>query len=204
MFPKVILEIIDELDIEEVKEAHRDSNKIYLISNKYVLKISNEINSIKCEYEKDLWISRYINSPKPVCFVTENNKVYYLKEYIDGETLINKKYLTDPIKLIDLLVEGLNIIHNSKVLDKKFINDINYDTLIHGDYCLPNILVKEDKVVGFVDLGDAGIGDPWYDYAWCIWSLEYNLKTKDYTPLLLEKLGIEFNEEKFNKYTSLV
>ena len=30
---------------------------------------------------------------------------------------------------------------------------------------------------------------------------EYNLKTKEFTPLLLEKLGIEFDQEKFDKYT---
>ena len=61
--------------------------------------------------------------------------------------------------------------------------------------------VKDGRISGFIDLGDAGIGDPWRDYAWCIWSLEYNLKTNKYTPLLLKKLGITFDEEKFIKYT---
>lgn len=72
--------------------------------------------------------------------------------------------------------------------------------MIHGDYCLPNILVKNGKINGFVDLGSAGVGDPWRDYAWAIWSLEYNLGIKEYTPLLLEKLGIEFNQEKYDEY----
>ena len=115
--------------------------------------------------------------------------------------MVSPKYLNNPLKLIDLLVEGLNLIHNTKVASKEYILDDKYETLIHGDYCLPNILVKNDKIAGFVDLGDAGIGDPWFDYAWCIWSLEYNHKTKQYTPLLLEKLGVEFNEEKYNEYT---
>ena len=77
-----------------------------------------------------------------------------------------------------------------------------YDTLIHGDFCLPNILVKDNKITGFIDLGDSGIGDPWFDYAWCIWSLEYNLKTNKYTQVLLDKLGIEFDREKYLKYIS--
>ena len=62
------------------------------------------------------------------------------------------------------------------------------------------IIVKDDKVVGFIDLGDSGIGDPWRDYAWSIWSLEYNLKTNKYTNLLLEKLNIKFDKEKFDRY----
>ena len=76
------------------------------------------------------------------------------------------------------------------------------NTLIHGDFCLPNILVKDNKVVGFIDLADGGVGDIWYDYAWCIWSFEYNLKTKEYTNELLKELNIIFDEEKFLKYTS--
>jgi aminoglycoside phosphotransferase len=59
---------------------------------------------------------------------------------------------------------------------------------------------KSDVISGFIDLGDSGIGDPWRDYAWCIWSLEYNLKSDAYTGLLIEKLGIEFDKEKFDRY----
>ena len=69
------------------------------------------------------------------------------------------------------------------------------------DFCLPNILVRYNKVMGFIDTEASGIGDPWMDYAWCIWSFVYDLGTKQYTPLLLNALGIEFNQEKFDYYT---
>ena len=142
-----------------------------------------------------------MSSIKPVAFIIENNKAYYFRDYIDGENLCLDKYLNNPELLIDLLVEGLKLLHNIKIDDNSYIIDPNYHTLIHGDYCLPNILVNNNKIVGFIDLGDCGIGDPWMDYAWCIWSLEYNLKTDKYTNLLLKKLGIEFDKEKFDKYT---
>ena len=201
MIPLIIEELIKDLEMVEITDFHRSGDLVYSIGNKYILKISEELTRLQQEFEKDTWVSNHLPSGKPIVFIIENNKAFYLREYLEGENLVSPKYLNNPLKLIDLLVEGLNLIHNTKVASKEYILDDKYETLIHGDYCLPNILVKNDKIAGFVDLGDAGIGDPWFDYAWCIWSLEYNLKTKEYTPLLLEKLGIEFDEEKFNKYT---
>lgn len=200
MFPNEIVIVIKDLEAKEIVDFHRSGDSVYSFENKYILKVSDDIVRLKSEYEKDLWISKYVSSPKPIKFVCFENKAYYLREYLEGDVLCSNKYLENPILLIDLLSEGIKILHNTKVDDKKFVIDNEYDTLIHGDFCLPNILAVNDKVVGFIDLGDSGIGDPWRDYAWCIWSLEYNLKTKDYTPLLLEKLKISFDEEKYRKY----
>lgn len=65
------------------------------------------------------------------------------------------------------------------------------------------IPAKDGKISGFIDTEASGIGDPWMDYAWCIWSFEYNLGTKEYTALLLERLGIEFDAEKYERYTKI-
>lgn len=200
LFPKQINEFIKNLTVNEILDYHVSKDLVYSVSNKYILKISCDVSRLEKEYNKDCWINDYIISPKPIIFIVEDNKAYYLREYLLGENLCLKKYLCNPLKLINLLVDAINKIHNVKVQDKKYIIDEGFDTLIHGDFCLPNILVNDNGVSGFIDLGDAGIGDPWRDYAWCIWSLEYNLNTKEYTHILLEKLGIEFDYEKFNKY----
>ena len=201
MLPIIIEELVKDLKQIEIVDYHRSGDKVYSYENKYILKVSEDVVRLQQEFEKDTWVSNYIPSPKPIVFIIEDQRVYYLRECIQGDILCLQEYLNQPLKLVDLLVEGLKLIHGVKTKDKEYVVDEEYETLIHGDYCLPNILVKNDKISGFIDLGDAGLGDPWRDYAWCIWSLEYNLNTKEYTPLLLEKLGIEFNEDKFNLYT---
>ena len=201
MFPYEIMKLIGNMEWREIVDFHRSGDEVYSVGNKYILKVSDKVSRLREEYEKDSWISGMISAPKPVIFLIEDGKAYYLREYLDGENLCGDEFLSNPEFLADLLVNAINTLHNTKILDKKYILDEGYDTLIHGDFCLPNILVNDGKISGFIDLGDSGIGDPWRDYAWCIWSLRYNLKTDTYTGLLLEKLGIEFDQEKFDKYT---
>lgn len=48
----------------------------------------------------------------------------------------------------------------------------------HGDYCLPNIIIKDDKINGFIDLGRSGIADKYQDIALCYRSLQHNYDGK--------------------------
>lgn len=41
-------------------------------------------------------------------------------------------------------------------------------TLIHGDYTIDNVIVREDEAVGVIDWGGAAFGDPRYDIALAI------------------------------------
>ena len=200
MIPKKIEDKIKDMKLKEITECHRSGDTVYQVSDRYILKISSNISRLQKEYEKDNWICKYISAPKPIEFIVEDSEAYYLREYLNGDILCIDKYINNPLLLVDLLAQANNIIHKTIIDEEKYIIDQGYHTLIHGDCCLPNILVKDNIVVGFIDLGDSGIGDPWQDYAWSIWSLEYNLKTDKYTNLLLEKLNISFDKEKFNKY----
>jgi aminoglycoside 3'-phosphotransferase-2 len=59
----------------------------------------------------------------------------------------------------------------------------------HGDPCLPNILVEEDRLSGFIDLGSAGIGDRYRDLALARWSLGYNFGP-GYDTLFFDAYGL--------------
>ena len=70
------------------------------------------------------------------------------------------------------------------------------DTLIHGDYCLPNVVLDEKDVTTLIDVSLAGVGDKHIDLYWAVWSLQYNLKTDAYTDYFLDCYGREnFDEE---------
>ena len=60
---------------------------------------------------------------------------------------------------------------------REFAPALKSDTLLHGDYCLPNILLQNWKFTGFIDLGAGGMGDRHIDLFWGVWSLFFNLKT---------------------------
>ena len=46
--------------------------------------------------------------------------------------------------------------------------------LSHGDYCLPNIFLKNGCFHGFIDMDSFGIGEKWRDIALCYRSLKHN------------------------------
>ena len=63
------------------------------------------------------------------------------------------------------------------------------DALLHGDYCLPNILLDQWRFSGFIDVGNGGFGDRHIDILWGIWTLKYNLHTAGYTDRFLDAYG---------------
>ncbi len=61
--------------------------------------------------------------------------------------------------------------------------------LLHGDYCLPNVILNDWKFSGFVDLDSGGVGDRHVDLFWGAWTLRYNLKTDRYRRRFFDAYG---------------
>ena len=179
-----------------IKDYHVSNDEVYNIEDTYILKISSNIDRLRHEKEfNDLLINK-LPVCKSIAFEIVDNKAYYLKQYIDGKNLCDESILSHPDRLIKILVNASNMIHS--------IKNENNESLVHGDLCLPNILINEkDEIVGIIDLAYAAFSnDLWSDYAWMIWSLKYNLNSDKYTNQLLEKLNIKFDKEKYDKIIS--
>lgn len=63
------------------------------------------------------------------------------------------------------------------------------DTLLHGDYCLPNVMLDNWQFSGFVDLGNGGVGDRHVDLYWGAWTLKFNLGTDEYRERFFDAYG---------------
>lgn len=78
------------------------------------------------------------------------------------------------------------------------------DTLLHGDYCLPNIMLDNWRFSGFIDLDASGVGDRHVDLFWGMWSLQFNLKTDRYCTRFLDAYGRDcINEELFRTVAAI-
>lgn len=71
----------------------------------------------------------------------------------------------------------------------KYGSMLKNEVLLHGDYCLPNIMLDNWKFSAFIDLDSSGIGDRHIDLFWGRWTMEFNLKTDKYNQRFLDAYG---------------
>ena len=92
-------------------------------------------------------------------------------------------------------------------LYKELESKMNFEedlVFTHGDYCLPNIILQDNEISGFVDLGRAGISDRYQDLALCARSLIYNFSNSNLIPIFFEEYGIKtIDEDKLSFYRLL-
>lgn len=72
----------------------------------------------------------------------------------------------------------------------------------HGDYCPPNILIEDGRATGYVDLGELGVADRWWDLAAATWSLTWNLGP-GFEEMFLAEYGAELDVDRMNFYRLL-
>ncbi|MDR0273674.1 MAG: aminoglycoside 3'-phosphotransferase [Clostridiales bacterium] len=68
-------------------------------------------------------------------------------------------------------------------------NLLQNNALLHGDYCLPNIILNDWNLSGFIDVGHAGAGDRHVDIFSGIWTLFFNLQTHNFRRRFLDAYG---------------
>lgn len=204
IIPKALFDFLDGGKIRSININHISGDYVYSVDNEYILKISKNKERLKREKVANDYLINKLPVSQSVLYLEDDNYSYYVKTKLKGTSLVSSKYLKNPLKLAKLLAKAIKMFHDATDSNCPLINlNSKGHVLVHGDFCLPNILVKNNKISGFIDLEASGLGDPWEDYAWCIWSFEYNLKTNEYTPILLKELDIEFDLKKFKEHTNI-
>ncbi|MGD0746324.1 MAG: aminoglycoside 3'-phosphotransferase [Acidimicrobiales bacterium] len=72
----------------------------------------------------------------------------------------------------------------------------------HGDYCPPNVLLCDGVVTGYVDLGELGVADRWWDVAVGGWSTCWNFG-EQFEPTFYEGYGITPDPERIRFFRLL-
>jgi len=69
----------------------------------------------------------------------------------------------------------------------------------HGDTSLPNIFALNNKFSGFIDVGECGVADKWFDLAICEKSIKRNYG-EEYISKFYERLNIIPDRKKIDYY----
>lgn len=144
------------------------------------------------DYEKALKSGggNYDSSILMPCFMKPSIEETTLKEGTSsGEKIISNAKIAPEEKIS--FKEGISSKEEAWAIMQENKHRLKCDTLIHGDFCLPNIIVKDGRFSCFIDLAMAGLGDKHIDLYWAPWSLQYNLGTEKYTDYFLDLYGRE-------------
>lgn len=220
-------------DYTHVRHPYEESNaEIYILScgsnPRLYLKIrEDKTQRLEAEYLMLKWIDQRVPTPEPLYYNRLDSTEFLLTTEVAG----TPTYQVDPSErefAVVILAETLRRIHRvnpagcpvdnriTNRVENLVSNDVDVSSLgdwkpeevpcfTHGDYCLPNIIVKEGVLSGVIDWDYAGIADPYADLVSCLWSIRYNYKeeTVELVQLFLETYGVVPDPVKLDYYQRL-
>ncbi|WP_229365907.1 APH(3') family aminoglycoside O-phosphotransferase [Fibrisoma montanum] len=79
-----------------------------------------------------------------------------------------------------------------QLLEQLYAEQPANDDLVvtHGDFCLPNLILTDWRLSGFIDVGTLGVGDRYQDLALCLRDLADELNTNRYDAHFLSAYGL--------------
>lgn len=116
-------------------------------------------------------------------------------------SLIERNVKNGLVKNEDLKEETLNRYGSVEnvlkyLIDNKFEEELCFS---HGDTSLPNIFALNNEFSGFIDVGECGVADKWFDLAICEKSIRRNYGEK-YISKFYEELNIIPDRKKLDYY----
>jgi kanamycin kinase len=189
-------------DVSVTKEAYGDQSRVFKLTSpkgNYFLKIGEGLEKEKLHLE---WLKGKQPVPNVIGFKNIGDTDALLLSAIEGENLKSVAHELGLEKVINILVEALHKFHSTDITDCPFGTNGEDKVLVHGDACLPNFIIKDNKLSGYIDLKDMRIDKKEVDLAAAVWSLQYN-----FGPGLgitfLEKYGVKNPTEEMVEHLRL-
>jgi aminoglycoside phosphotransferase len=129
------------------------------------------------ERDRLAWLRGRLPVPELVGFYHAAGDDWLVTREIVGVPLYHPSVGWSPELVARAFGEILRAIHQTDAMDCPFGVSKRGHVLIHGDYCLPNVLVSAGRLTGLIDVGGTGLGDPREDLAAGVWTLQYNFGT---------------------------
>jgi aminoglycoside phosphotransferase len=129
---------------------------------------------LAAERDRLMWLRGRLPVPELIGFFHAAGDDWLLTREVAGVPLYHASVGWRPARVAGVFGEILRTIHGADATSCPFGTVKRGHVLIHGDYCLPNVLVSEGKLSGLIDVGGAGLGDPRDDLAAGVWTLQYN------------------------------
>ena len=124
-----------------------------------------------------------------------NNQLIRVKEII-RQKLVNTDNFDDERK-----GKTIDQLYNELIETRPSSEDLVFT---HGDYCLPNVLINNFELSGFIDLGRSGIADRYQDLALCARSIICNFHDPELVSTFFGEYGIDtIDEDKLRFYQLL-
>jgi kanamycin kinase len=126
------------------------------------------------ERDRLQWLRGRWPVPEAIGFFHEMGDDWLVTRELRGVPIHLAFQGSQPGAVAKTLGEILRGLHATRTDDCPFGTRKPGNVLIHGDYCLPNVLVEDAKLSALVDVGLAGLGNPEIDLAAGVWTLQYN------------------------------
>ena len=123
--------------------------------------------------------------------VSINYKLNLISDNVKNNLVKDKDLKEETLKKYGSVANVLEFLKNNK-----FDDEICFS---HGDTSLPNIFASQDKFIGFIDVGECGLADKWFDLAICEKSIKRNYGEK-YIDLFYKELKIIPDRQKIDYY----
>jgi len=147
-------------------------------------------SSLTAERDRLAWLAGRPPVPGLVAFYQAQGDDWLLTREVPGVPLYHLSLGWEPQRIARRFGEILRDIHSIDASACPFGQNAPGHVLIHGDYCLPNVLVEDGRLTGLVDVGRSGLGDPRDDLAAGLWTLHYNFG-HGFGPHFLESYGAQ-------------